>query len=432
MSLFSQGLGAGLQISAGRSTGADDVYPSSGGGMFGLQFRRPIAGVPVDHDSALTYSAIWACVKIISEGIAMMPWRAFEKQNGIRQVAEGSALDGLLYRSPNDEMTSMDFRQALISSSLLQGNGIAEIERTRHGDVAGMWGIDWQRVNPDRDRRGKLVYDIMETNGSNSVLYAKDVLHLKGMGYDGLQGYSVTAYAKQCISLGLAMEQHGAAFFGNGALPGGVIEWGDATEQPEGWDSTAAKNMKKSWNNKHQGAAKGSGVEILEPGQKFKAISISPNEAQFLESRKFGVNEVCRWFNVKPHKIADLERSTNSNIESQNIEHVTDTLLPWVTRLEQEADFKLFGKDTRRYNKINMSALLRGDTKARQEFYKSMMDRGVYSIDEVRAFEDMNPLENGNGSLRLVPMNMVSVEQANKEGNTGKDKTPAKKESKND
>jgi HK97 family phage portal protein len=421
MSLF-DGLGNGLQIDAARRSSIDDVHPSTGGGMFGLQFRRPIAGVPIDHDSALTYSAVWACTKVISEHIAMMPWRAFEKKDGVRQVADGSLLDGLLYRSPNDEMTSFDFRQQLILSALLQGNGLAEIERTRHGDPVAIWGIDWQRVNPDRDRRGRLCYDIAENNGPNTVLYAKDVIHLKGMGYDGLQGYSVVEYAKQCFSLGLATEQFGAAFFGNGAMPGGIIEWNDSGEQPDGWDSNAAKNMKSSWNKKHQGSSKHGGIEILEPGQKFKPISISPNEAQFLESRKFGINEVCRWFNVKPHKIADLERSTNSNIESQNIEHVTDTLLPWVTRLEQETDFKMYGRDTRRYSKINMSALLRGDLKARQEFYKTMLDRGVYCIDDVLAFEDMNPLENGVGQLRLVPMNMSTLEQAVKNGNTGKDK----------
>lgn len=422
MSIFN-GLGAGLNISAARSTDFDDVHPSNGGGMFGLQFRRPIAGVPVDHDSALTYSAVWACTKIISEHIAMMPWRAFEKANGVRQVAEGSPLDGLLYRSPNDEMTSFDFRQALITSALLQGNGLAEIERTRHGEPAAFWGIDWQRVNPDRDRRGRLVYDIAESNGKNTVLLAKDVIHLKGMGYDGLQGYSVIEYAKQCISLGLATEQFGAAFFGNGAMPGGVIEWKDEAQQPEDWGPNAAKNMKGSWNKRHQGSAKHGGIEILEPGQSFKAISINPNDSQFLESRKFGVNEICRWFNVKPHKIADLERSTNSNIESQNIEHVTDTLLPWVTRLEQETDFKIYRRDTNRWNKINMSALLRGDLKARQEFYKTMLDRGVYCIDDVLGFEDMNPLENGAGQLRLVPMNMATLEQAVKNGNTGKDTT---------
>lgn len=417
MSLF-DGLGNGLQIDAARRSSVDEVHSSNGGSMFGLQFRRAIAGVPVDHDSALTYSAVWACTKIISEHIAMMPWRAFEKKNGVRQVADGSLLDGLLYRSPNDEMTSFDFRQALITSALLQGNGLAEIERTRHGEPAAMWGIDWQRANPDRDRRGRLVYDIAENNGKNTVLYAKDVIHLKGMGYDGLQGYSVIEYAKQCISLGLATEQFGAAFFGNGAMPGGVIEWKDEAPQPEGWGPNAAKNMKGSWNKKHQGSAKHGGIEILEPGQTFKAISINPNDSQFLESRKFGINEVCRWFNVKPHKVADLERSTNSNIESQNIEHVTDTLLPWVTRLEQETDFKMYGRDTRKYSKHNMSALLRGDLKARQEFYKTMLDRGVYSIDEVRAFEDMNPLENGNGKIRLVPMNMATLEQAVKNGNT--------------
>tara|TARA_R110002167_G_scaffold188319_1_gene389839 strand:- start:19661 stop:20950 length:1290 start_codon:yes stop_codon:yes gene_type:complete len=413
-------LGAGLaNITAARTTVPDDVYPSRGGGLFGLTFQRPIAGVPVDRDAALTYSAVWACCELITKHMAMMPWHVMQRDGASRKVAANHPADAMLYRVTNDETSSFEFRKSLLLSALLQGNGIAEIERTRNGDPVGLWQIEWDRVNPTRDNRGRLVYEVSENGQPNTVLMPSDLIHLRGgPTVDGVTGLSVIAFAKQCISHGLAMEQFGSAFFGNGAMPGGVIEWDAEATQPDGWDNNAAKNLKKTWLSTNKGARNYGGVQILEPGQKYKAIAISPEQAQFLESRKFGVNEICRWFGVPPHKVAELSRSTNNNIESQNIEYVTDTLGPWAVRLEQEVDFKLFGRDTTHYNRINLAGLLRGDLASRQKFYQAMMDRGVYSIDEVRALEDLNPLESGNGDLRLVQMNMMTVEQAKANGNT--------------
>lgn len=423
------GLGAGLNFDA-RQTGEQNVTDGTGlGGYFsGLSFRRPVAGVPVDRDSAMTYGAYYACVRLISENIAMLPWRAYEAKNGRRNIAEGHPTDAMLYRAANDETNSFEFRVALMVSAITQGNGIAEIERLRTGEAAAQWHIDWDRVNPDRDSQGRLIYDISETNGPNTVLKASDVIHLRGgPTYDGVSGLSVLQYAKQSISLGLAMEQFGAGFFGNGAMPSGVIETENEWSAPDGWSSDAAKNLKRGWQKRNSNAGgKNGGVEILEPGQKFKAISVSPGEAQFLESRQNGVIDICRWMNVKPHKVMSLERSTNNNIESQNIEHVTDCLLPWATRMEQEYNFKVFRTQTNRYTKLNLSALLRGDLKAREAFYKSMLDRGVYNIDEVRAFEEMNPLEDGLGEQRFIPMNMASLEYAKTNGNTGLSKDTTK------
>lgn len=411
MSLFS-GIGAGLNIDA-RSTAPVD--PShSGGGVFSGLFRPPIAGVPVNRDSALTYGAVWACVRLISEHIAMMPQRVYISTNDKREVASNHPVDHLLYRQANPETNAFDFKQSLVAAALLQGNGIAEIEALRNGDPGAFWQMEWDRVNPTRDAAGKLIYEISNGGAANTYLRPDQVLHLKGFSLDGLSGLSVVAFAKQAISLGLATEQFGAAFFGNGALPGGVIEWGDGATTPEDWGSNAAKNMKSTWNKRHQGAARGSGIEILEPGQRFRAISISPNEAQFLESRKFGITEVCRWFGIPPHKLADLDRATNSNIEMQNIEYVTDCLMRWAVRWEQEINAKLLRGDY--YTKVSFNSLLRGDLKTRQEYYKTMMDRGVYSINDVLALEDRNPVENGD--LRLVQMNMVSLDYANQNRNT--------------
>ncbi|WP_297533493.1 phage portal protein [Thalassolituus sp.] len=417
MSLF-EGIGAGLNFDA-RKTGVDPIGSPAGRGLFGFTFRKPIAGVPVNEESALTYSAVWDCVRLISEHIAMMPHRVHEQKGEKREVASGHAVDHLLYRQANPETNAFDFKQSLIAAALLGGNGLAEIDRVRSGEPGALWQIEWDRVNPTRDSAGRLVYEISNGGAANTYLRPQDVLHLKGFSVDGVVGLSPIMFAKQCISLGLAMEQFAAAFFGNGAIPGGVIEWKDEAQQPEEWGPDAARNQKKTWAKSHRGAANHGGIEIMEPGQTFKAIGIPPEASQFLESRKFGVTEICRWYGVPPHKLADLERSTNSNIEAQNIEYVTDCLMRWAVRFEQEVNAKLLRGNY--YNKINFNSLLRGDMKTRQEYYKTMLDRGVYSINDVLGLEDRNPVDGGD--LRMVPLNMVSLEQAAKNGNTIQQKT---------
>jgi len=411
MSIFS-GVGAGLNISAARTTTPEGT--GTIGGFLQNMFARPAAGIPVDRDVALTYGAVWAAVSKISEHIAMMPHRVYQGDASNRSVDNKHPVDHLLHRQANPETNSFDWCQSMFAHALLQGNGLSEIEWTNGGEPGAFWQIDWDRVNPDRDSRGRLVYEIANGGAANSHLYPKDVIHLKGFSLDGVTGLSIVSFAKQAISLGLAMEQYGAAFFGNGALPGGVIEWGDTAITPEGWGADAAKNMKKTWNKNHRGPAKNSGIEILEPGQKFKTISISPEDSQFLQSRKFGVTEIARWFGIPPHKMADLDRATNSNIEMQNTEYVIDCLMPWAVRFEKEINAKLLRGDN--YSKVSFNSLLRGDLKTRQEFYKAMLDRGIYNINEVRALEDLNPVTGGD--LRLVQMNMVSLEQAAKNGNT--------------
>lgn len=417
MSLFDS-VGAGLNFDA-RKTGVDQVGTPAGRGLFGFTFRKPIAGVAVNEESALTYSAVWGCVRLVSEHIAMMPHRVHEQKGDKREVASSHAVDHLLYRQANPETNAFDFKQSLLAEALLNGNGIAEIDRVRSGDPGALWQIDSGRVNPTRDTAGRLVYEISNGGAANTYLPPQDVLHLKGFSVDGVMGLSPIMFAKQCISLGLAMEQFAAAFFGNGAIPGGVIEWRDAAVQPKDWGPDSARYQRNTWKKSHKGAANHGGIEIMEPGQTFKAIGIPPEASQFLESRKFGVTEICRWYGVPPHKLADLDRSTNSNIEAQNIEYVTDCLMRWAVRFEQEVNAKLLRGNY--YNKINFNSLLRGDMKTRQEYYKTMLDRGVYSINDVLGLEDRNPVDGGD--LRMVPLNMVSLEQAAKNGNTIQQKT---------
>lgn len=396
---------------------------SSGGFLdsFISFFTMPKSGVRVNEQVAMTYSAVWACVRIISEGVAILPWHVQANEGDKRIIKRDHPVDYLLHKQPNLETSSFIFRETITAHALVHGNGYAEIERTRSGDPVALWIITPDRVTPKRDSQGRLYYEIRNEDGSTTDLPAEDMFHLKGLSYDGLVGYGVIKLAQETVSMGLAAEGFGASFFGNGAVLSGVIT------KPAGsgkMEKLSISNLLKTFRKKHVGAGKNHKVEFLDNGMEYKQIGVPPEQAQFLESRRFQVLEICRWFGVKPHKVAELERSTNNNIEHQAIEHVTDTLAPWVRRWEQEADVKLFKRSERsQYDaKMNMKALLRGDIKTRGEFYKIMTSIGAYSINNVLRLEDENPI-GPEGDLRLVPMNMVSITQAYREGKTGIAKT---------
>lgn len=367
-------------------------------------FGKPAAGVKVSEDSALTYSAYWACIKIISETIGYLPWHVY--QNGVKGLHDSAhSLDDVLYRAPNLELNSFIYKELIISHALSWGNSCSEIERSRYGEVVNLWPIDPSKVEPDRDSAGRLVYPVV----GGPTLEAKDVFHVRGPSRDGINGYSVAGMAKQSIGLGLATEAFGASFFGNGAIPGLVIH--DDGQAKLGEDGV--KNLLKSWNKKHKGPLGRGKTEYLDKGLSVEAIGIPPGDSQFLETRTFQLLEMCRWFRVPPHKLAELARSTHTNIESQNIEFVTDAIMPWVSRCEREADFRLLGREGAKkyYTKMNVMGLLRGDSKARGEFYRLLYNLGVISIDEIRDYEDMDLIGGSVGGLRLVPVNMTTAER---------------------
>lgn len=391
------------------------VTPGLSGGAMSL-FKPPVAGVRVDEQEAMTYGPLWACVRVISETMASLPWGVHRKRGEVRESVTDHAVYRLLHRRPNPETIPFRFKETLIAHALTWGNGYAEIERNRMGEPIALWIITPDRVTPDRDEQGNIIYKVANEQADESEIAARDMFHLPGLAFDGLKGYSVVNQAKQAISLGIATEQFGAAFFGNGAHLGGVITKEVGSGDMSG---SAIKNLLSSFNKKHRGAANSNKVHYLDAGLSYQSIGIPPEDAQFLETRRFQTLDMCRWFRVPPHKLAELDRATHNNIESQNIEFVTDVVVPWATRLEQEADFKLFAEDENElFTKFNINALLRGDTAARQNFYTAMLDRGVFDLDEVRAREDLNPLPDGLGQLRLVQANMMSVERALQEGGT--------------
>lgn len=372
-------------------------------------WQAPVAGVNIDEHVALTSSAVWGSVRVISDAIMCLPVGVImPRSDGGRDPVPDDPVNRLL-DVPNEEMDWGTYAQTETAHCMTWGNSYSEIEvMTGSGAPAALWPIEPNRVNPDRDRAGNLIYDVHNPREANTVLSPRRMLHTKGLGYDGVIGYSVVRMAKEAISLGLAAESYGAGLFGNGAMPGGVLE------HPGRMSDEAMKRLRGSWERMHGGPRNAKRTAILEQGITYKALSIPPEDAQFLETRTFQVREIGpRWFGVPPPFLGDLADATYSNVEQLFIVLVNQGIMPWAKRFETQLSFKLFHmRGQRQQVKINVNGLLRGDLRARAEFYKSMRDLGVLSINEIRALEDLNEID--GGELRLVPMNMRTVEEANR------------------
>jgi HK97 family phage portal protein len=362
-------------------------------------------GVTVNEDTALTYSAVWACVGVIAETIASLPWHVYRKTTDGRESMD-SGLHWLLNNQPCGEMTAASFREAILAHALMWGNGYAEIERDLAGRVMALWLLTPDRVDVKRDEAGALYYEIRDDDGTRRKLPASAVFHIHGLGFDGLVGYSPVRMAARSIGLGIAQDTFGQAFYGNGTTFGGMVE------VPGAMNPQQIADMESYLNGKHGGPDKAFRVRVMAAGMKYTNAGMPMTDAQFLESRKFSVNEIARWFRVPPHKIADLERSTNNNIEHQGIEFVSSTLLPWLNRLEQEANTKLIGARAQGsvYTKLNVNALMRADSKSRAEFYRTMTQIGAMSINEVRALEELNGIGE-DGNAMLVQLNQTTLER---------------------
>jgi len=364
------------------------------------------AGVNVTYDKALSYSAVFNAIALLSGTIGGLPLNLYRKKANQGNVVEDRRpLHNLLHFSPNSEMSAMTFRETMTAHVLGWGNCYAEIQRNGMGEVIALWPIPPNRV-VIRRISGELIYEVKV--GSETIPLPRNrMLHIPGLGFDGIQGYSVISYARETIGLGLAMEEFGARFFGAGTHPGAVFE------HPGKVGGEAYDNLQKSLMETYSGLGKSHKLLILEEGMEMKQLGIPPEDAQFLESRVFSVNEIARWFNVPPHKIKEMSHSTYSNIEHQAIEFVTDSVLPWLVRFEQGYDLQLLSPKERNrkfYFKHIVEGLLRGDAESRGKFYNQMFMIGAMTINEIRAKEDMNPTKNGDE--QFVPLNMVPLSRA--------------------
>jgi len=361
------------------------------------------SGATVNTTTALYSTVVYACVRILAESVAALPLHTYRRlPGGGKERAAKHPAYQLLHLSPNPEVTSLEWREAMMGHLGIRGNAYSEIEWSNSGYPKGLWALPPERVNPQRVN-GEIVYDITMPSGEGVRLPAYRVLHLRGFSYNGIIGYSPIYMAREAIGLALATEEYGARFFSNDSQPGGVLE------HPNQLKEEARANIKKSWKEMHEGLDKSHRFALLEEGMKWKQTSIPPDEAQFLESRKFQVAELCRIWRIPPHMVADLEKATFSNIEEQSLEFVVHTLMPWLVRWEMRMNLSLLTPKERQEYFISflVAGLLRGDIKSRYESYAIGRQWGWLSADDIREIEDMNPLPKGQGQSYLVPLNMV-------------------------
>ncbi|MEA4816811.1 MAG: phage portal protein [Lachnospiraceae bacterium] len=375
------------------------------GGGWSFLFGGTTSGKAVNERTAMQTSAVYACVRILAESVAGLPLHVYERTaNGSKSTKPSHPLYRLLHDEPNREMTSFVFRETLMSHLLLWGNAYAQIIRDGRGFPIALYPLLPDRMVVDRNERGELVYTYQSDKGQVK-LRRENILHIPGLGFDGLIGYSPIAMAKNAVGLALATEDYGAAFFANGANPGGVLEH-PGVIKPE-----QADRLRESWQSQF-GGANAHKVAVLEEGLKFHQMSIPPEQAQFLETRKFQINEIARIFRVPPHMVGDLEKSSFSNIEQQSLEFVKYTLDPWVVRWEQSLQLALLlpSEKATIFIKFNLDGLLRGDYQSRMQGYSTGIQNGFMSVNDVRGLEDMNLLtaEEG-GDLHFVNGNMVKL-----------------------
>ena len=373
------------------------------------------SGKRVNERSAMQMTAVYSCVRILSEAVASLPLHFYKYDaKGSKVKAVDHPLYMLLHDEPNPEMTSFVFRETLMTHLLLWGNAYAQIIRNGKGEIIALYPLMPDRMKVDRDEHGNLYYkyqvssDDAPTNKGATVKLAPDeVMHIPGLGFDGLVGYSPIAMAKNAIGLAIAAEEYGSKFYANGAAPSGVLEHPGTLKDPS--------KVRDSWSQTFGGSANSHKVAVLEEGMKYTPISISPNEAQFLETRKFQIDEIARIFRVPPHMVGDLEKSSFSNIEQQSLEFVKYTLDPWVSRWEQNMARSLLTAEEKQnyFIKFNVDGLLRGDYQSRMNGYATARQNGWMSANDIRELENLDriPAELG-GDLYLINGNMTKLEDA--------------------
>ena len=404
-----------MGILSGLFHSRDKPTNATSGSSYRFLLGGSTSGKAVTERSAMQMTAVYSCVRILAEAIAGLPLHLYTyKDDGGKEKAIGHPLYLLLHDEPNPEMSSFVFRETLMTHLLLWGNAYAQIIRNGKGEVVALYPLMPNRMTVDRDSSGQLFYSYQMNNtdaptmkAGTVILKPSDVLHIPGLGFDGLVGYSPIAMAKNAIGLAIATEEYGAKFFANGATPGGLLEYPGTVKDPD--------RVRESWNKGFSGSQNAGKVAILEEGMKYTPISIAPEQAQFLETRKFQINEIARIFRVPPHMVGDLEKSSFSNIEQQSLEFVKYTLDPWVVRWEQSLSRALFTPEEKKryFFKFNVEGLLRGDYQSRMNGYATARQNGWMSANDIRELENLDriPAEDG-GDLYLINGNMLPLVHA--------------------
>ncbi|QGG47342.1 phage portal protein [Heliorestis convoluta] len=367
---------------------------------------QSVAGKVVNERSSMQTTAVFACVRIIAETVASLPLHTYRYLGDGKEKMVDHPLYRLLHDEPNEEMTSFTLRETIMTHLLLWGNAYLQIIRNGRGDVLALYPLLPDKMTVDRDSKGKLYYSYNK-EGQTHYLRSDDILHIPGLGFDGVMGYSPIALAKNAIGLSLAAEEYGGKFFANNARPSGILSTAGTIKDPS--------KVRDAWQAAYGGSGNSNKVAVLEEGLQYQPISMPNSDAQFLETRKFQIEEICRIFQVPPHMVADLSKSSFSNIENQSISFVVHTVRPWLVRIEQAMNRKLFKAEEKGqcFVSFNASALMRGDYKSRMDGYAIGIQNGFFSVNDVRRMENLDPIpaEEG-GDLYLTNGNMLPLKMA--------------------
>ena len=394
-----------MGIFSGLFKSRDKPTDSTVGSRYTFYMGGSTSGKTVTERSAMQMTAVYSCVRILAEAIAGLPLHVYRyNSDGGKAMALDHPLYHLLHDEPNPEMSSFVFRETLMTHLLLWGNAYAQIIRNGKNEIVALYPLMPNKMSVDRDESGHLYYtyyrgsdEAIKNKEFAVTLQPSDVLHIPGLGFDGLVGYSPIAMAKNAIGMAIACEEYGAKFFANGAAPGGVLEHPGTIKDPQ--------RVRESWQSTFGGSGNANKIAVLEEGMKYTPIGISPEQAQFLETRKFQINEIARIFRVPPHMVGDLEKSSFSNIEQQSLEFVKYTLDPWVIRWEQSIQRSLLSRDEKAvyFVKFNLEGLLRGDYQSRMNGYAIGRQNGWMSANDIRELENLDriPAEDG-GDLYLI------------------------------
>lgn len=354
-------------------------------------------GVTVTEHTALRNTAVYACVRILSESLASVPLILSRQEKAGTSHAAEHPWYNVLLNIANSEMTAFTLRETMQAHVVSWGNAYAWIERDRYSQPKGLWPLRPDRTWPERDPTTKVLqYKTILPNGGTVTIPKEDILHIPGLGFDGLKGYSPIGMCREAVGMAQATEEYGARFFSNGARPAGVLV------HPKSLTEPAQKRLRDQFEEKYSGLSKAHRLMILEEGLDYKAVGLPPEDSQFIETRKFQIEEIARIFRVPLHMIGDLEHATFSNIEHQSLEFVKFTLFPWAVRWEQSLNFKLLGPEERKKLsfKHNLAELERGDLKSRFEAYSIAINGGWMKPNEARLTDDFDPLPEELNALR--------------------------------
>jgi HK97 family phage portal protein len=385
--------------------GAPVINPTVGSASISISGNMgasvPTSGVYVSEYSALALPTVWACINVLSQTIGSLPLQLCRLDDQGRPVVLNHPV-ARLFQSPNPEQTPYLFKSTLQAQVASWGNAYAEIERDRAGRPIALWPIMPWRVFVRRVA-GVLCYDVVLVSGGVARIPAADMLHIRALSNDGVIGIGPIQAASEAIGLGLAAQASAGRFYAGDSQPSGVLEF------PGKLEDDARKRLRESWSRGHEGIGNHHRIALLEEGMKFTATTINPDEAQLVESRKLSREEVAQIYRMPPHKVGVLERSTNNNIEQQNIEFTTDTIKPWVVNWEDELDFKLLTptEQLSLSSRFDLTDIMRGDITAQTAHFAQGRQWGWYCVDEIRAELNLPELPDGKGQIYLQPVNMA-------------------------